>query len=73
LNTSIPIENNQQEAAEQQNELVSNRRRRRYSSDSDDSYQEPRNTNRRIESTENQVNEYEDVQMLLRTFAEERK
>jgi hypothetical protein len=73
LDTSIPIENNQQEASEQQNELVSNRRRRRYSSDPDDSYQEPRNTNRRIESTENQVNEYEDVQMLLRTFAEERK
>ncbi|OAJ41120.1 hypothetical protein BDEG_24764 [Batrachochytrium dendrobatidis JEL423] len=69
---TIPIENNQQEGDEQQNELVPNRRRRMDSTDSNDSYQTPRTTNRR-QSTETRVNEFEDVQRLLRTFAEEQK
>ncbi|KAK5666744.1 hypothetical protein QVD99_006802 [Batrachochytrium dendrobatidis] len=69
---TIPIENNQQEDDEQQNELVPNKRRRMDSTDSSDSYQTPRTTNRR-QSTETRVNEFEDVQRLLRTFAEEQK
>ncbi|KAJ8326383.1 hypothetical protein O5D80_005137 [Batrachochytrium dendrobatidis] len=72
LDMTIPIENNQQEGDEQQNELVPNRRRRMDSTDSNDSYQTPRTTNRR-QSTETRVNEFEDVQRLLRTFAEQRK
>ncbi|EGF80717.1 hypothetical protein BATDEDRAFT_88395 [Batrachochytrium dendrobatidis JAM81] len=72
LDMTIPIENNQQEGDEQQNELVPNRRRRMDSTDSSDSYQTPRTTNRR-QSTETRVNEFEDVQRLLRTFAEQRK
>jgi hypothetical protein len=73
LDTIIPIENNQQEGDEQQAEFVPNRRRRMDSTDSDNSYQAPRTTIRRRQSTETRVNEFEDVQRLLRTFAEERK
>jgi hypothetical protein len=73
LDTIMPIENNQQEGDEQQAEFVPNRRRRMDSTDSDNSYQAPRTTIRRRQSTETRVNEFEDVQRLLRTFAEERK
>ncbi|KAJ1512197.1 hypothetical protein HMI54_015038 [Coelomomyces lativittatus] len=63
LDTAMPIENNQKED-EQQTEIVLNRRQRRYTSDSDVSYEAPRITNRRRQSTENQVIEYEDVKRL---------
>ena len=72
VDTVISIEYNQQEADEEQIEIVPNRRRR-YSTDSDGSYIAPRATNRRRQSIDNRVNEFEDVQMLLRTFAEKLK
>ena len=72
LDTTSQIEYNQQEADEEQIEFVPNRRRR-YSTDSDGLYMAPRATNRRRQSIDTRVNEFEDIQRLLRTFAEERK
>ncbi len=55
LDTTISIENNQKQGDKQQTEFVPNRRRRMDSTNSDDSYQAPRTTIRRRQSTETRV------------------
>jgi hypothetical protein len=73
-NEEVLTNNNQQEPPEQQNETPArtnrtNGRRRRVSANSNDSYEAPRTVNRLA----NPVNEYEEVQRLLRTFGQKRK
>ena len=72
MNTEEENANNNQQEAPEQTPVRTNRtnRRRRASANSNDSYEAPRTVNRQAQVP---VNEYEEVQRLLRTFGQKRK